>query len=373
MLRRIALASTASGIFLSLALAVTTAHAIPLSKRLPSATQPASLPAIAGGVSGIAYLAPNDVWALGCKYIGESCGSWTEHWDGNDWQEVAAPHPGDGAFNAVDAISSNDIYGVGVSLRGSVYGLIAHWDGSTWQQVGPAKVDDILSDVSAVSSNDVWAVGEDGEEPIAYHWDGSTWNESVLPWPGGHGSIAGVDAIAADNVWTVGRSLVGGNYQAFFDHWDGTSWTTIGLPVQWTGSTLSGIDAIAADDIWAVGFGFQAGHHGLKTLALHYDGTSWAKVRSPKVKPRQLSAVSGDAPNNVWAVGTNSGSGSPYSVVEHWNGKRWRVVQSPSPFVLLGGALALPSHVLWAWGANEVGGQSKAYLGQWDGTSWTLP
>jgi hypothetical protein len=336
--------------------------------------QPGSFPVSSGSIAGVAHVTANDVWAVGCKTVAERCGSWAVHWNGGDWQEYTVPHSANGSLNAIAAVSSTDVYGVGAWLTGSVHALVAHWDGRQWTQIGPSTADDFLTDVSAVSADDVWAVGGNGREPITYHWDGSTWEESVLPAPGVDAYLSGVEAIASDDVWTVGRSIVDGSFQGFIGHWNGVRWTTLELPVQWSSTSLESIDAFAAEDIWAVGSGYQTAHP-TRGLALHYDGTSWVNVRLPKVKgsPKQLSSVSVGSPDSAWAVGTNGGSRQPYSIVEHWNGKLWSVVDSPDPLVELGGALTLSKRTVWAWGAIAANGHTNGYLGQWDGNSWSTP
>src|SRR5207248_10560342 len=102
------------------------------------------------------------------------------------------------------------------------------WDGSSWSRVpspnqGTSRND--LFAVSAVSSNDVWAVGFDWqfatlEEPLTLHWDGSTW--SVIPGPNTYGRLEGVAAISSNDVWAVGA--------AGTLHWDGSQWSTVPIP-----------------------------------------------------------------------------------------------------------------------------------------------
>ena len=59
-----------------------------------------------------------------------------------------------------------------------------------------------LHGVAAVTSNDVWAVGDRAAAALTEHWNGSTW--SIVPSPTISGSLHGVAAVAANDVWAVG-------------------------------------------------------------------------------------------------------------------------------------------------------------------------
>ena len=128
--------------------------------------------------------------------MGEGSGQATliYHWDGSTWTRVPSPDP-DGSFNylyGVTAISTNDAWAVGVTetTDGHSASLTMHWDGSNWTVVSsPDPTGDAgLQEVSAASTNDVWAVGTKSTctggghcETLAMHWDGSSW--TVIPTP----------------------------------------------------------------------------------------------------------------------------------------------------------------------------------------------
>ena len=60
--------------------------------------------------------------------------------------------------------------------------LILHWDGSRWSQVPSPNVSggaNQLFGITAISANDIWAVGTAGGAPLAMRWNGSDW--SVVP------------------------------------------------------------------------------------------------------------------------------------------------------------------------------------------------
>jgi len=145
--------------------------------------------------------------------------------------------------------------------------LLMHWNGTSWSLAKPAQVTPGQSNnasvaVTANSSNDVWAVGgvdstnSDGvttQQPFAEHWDGTQWTEVATPAPAiGSAAFAftAVTAVSHNDVWAVGLNAG----DAFMEHWDGTSWTTTALPALGArGSSLFGIAKSGPSTLWAVG------------------------------------------------------------------------------------------------------------------------
>ena len=90
-------------------------------------------------------------------------------------------------------------------------------------------------------------------------WDGMAWTRVESP-NAGHshsGSLSGVVALAADDVWAVGAYADGGPTLTLIEHWDGTAWTVVPSPNKGPyPNDLSAVSAVAPDDIWAVGTWF---------------------------------------------------------------------------------------------------------------------
>src|SRR5712692_3003 len=98
---------------------------------------------------------------------------------------------------------------------------------------------------------------------------------------------------------------------------------------------LTSVSADSPTDAWAVGTYLYdtRGIHG--TLTLHWDGTSWSKVRSPSpsgFNNNALYAVSASSATDVWAVGyyTSDETGFDKTLTLHWDGRRWSQVKSPN-------------------------------------------
>src|SRR5437588_11575042 len=83
------------------------------------------------------------------------------------WQIIASPNGSRqvNELHAVSALSENDVWAVGVSYNtdrtlGST--LIEHWNGSQWSVVpspNPSSTVNLLEAVAAVATNDLQAVG----------------------------------------------------------------------------------------------------------------------------------------------------------------------------------------------------------------------
>ena len=148
----------------------------------------------------------------------------TEHWDGAAWTIVPAPQPPGttASLSAVSPFSSTDVWAVG-SVRtgnGPLKTFTEHWDGTQWSvvpspslaKIGAYPADNSLADVVAIASNDVWAVGTAttiiSGEALILHWDGSIWK--IVPNPGANprfydANLLGITAVSANDIWAVGQ------------------------------------------------------------------------------------------------------------------------------------------------------------------------
>jgi hypothetical protein len=105
-----------------------------------------------------------------------------------------------GAIQGVHGLSSSDVWAVGQIIDQTVTPnvqriLIFHYNGSAWSAVSGlstlvppvASVQQVLYDVYAYASNDVWAVGTEGYQSgvsdgtlLALHYDGSSWSRVTI-------------------------------------------------------------------------------------------------------------------------------------------------------------------------------------------------
>jgi len=94
----------------------------------------------------------------------------------------------------------------------------------------PSPFTNRLRAVAAISTSDVWAVGQantpDGLNLVTLieHWNGTVW--SVFRSPNatnGYNLLNGIALVAANDVWTVGQAANGSTYSTLVEHWDGVS------------------------------------------------------------------------------------------------------------------------------------------------------
>lgn len=176
-------------------------------------------------------ISANDVWAVGDDLTGSSGReSVTAHWNGRRWSIVTSPTIDGSVLDSVDAVSTDDVWAVGAGSSGS--SLAEHWNGTRWRAVASPHRSrmDSLDSVSVVSASDVWAVGytvgQSGRtQTLTERWDGSQWTIVSSP---NHGrkntSLFGVSAVSANDVWAVGRYEVDQKIKPVIEHWSGSEW-----------------------------------------------------------------------------------------------------------------------------------------------------
>lgn len=291
----------------------------------------------------VSAISANDIWAAG--YYVSAIGvaqTLAEHWNGTAWQIVPTGDTTslqDNELTSVEAVASNDVWAAGFASDDTarVTTLIEHWNGAAWAVVASPNVgvdNNSIADLSAISANDVWAVGtyvnevgyNRNQRTLALHWDGTAW--SVVPTSAvgtGDNSFISVSGAASNDVWAVGEFYsTGGGYRVLMEHWDGSVWNVVPspLPGQFT-AELTSIDALSTNDVWAVGWISSPPGYSPQGLSLHWDGSQWSIVRgvtSYDNGPRFLYGGVAIAPQDVWAVGTGAGSApSSETLTEHYS------------------------------------------------------
>ena len=354
----------------------------------PAGCEPASWSLVRSGNGGpegdslraVTVISRKDAWAVGVT-IDPATGTnrpITHHWDGMAWSVVASPTGIIGSFMGVDAAATDDVWAVGSRLN-AVQGSSAvamHWDGETWDRVRVPKpepgryVSSVLTDVEAVASDDVWAVGywsavpDAPPSPLIEHWDGTGWASVGSPDLGTWSELHGVAASRPDDVWAVGNTeiRVGDAFveRALFEHWDGSAWTVVPTPfvARRAPFTLESVDARSARDAWAVGEITRP--RSIQGLSFRWDGERWTQV--PTVNPSDtvfLAGVAIASRDRVYAVGStwNETERRDVTLVQRWDGERWireRTASRPSGNELFD--VAVRHSVVFAVGSHWANG-----------------
>lgn len=248
----------------------------------------------------------------------------------------------------------------------------------------------VLLSTAAVSANDVWAVGlqtttSNIDRTLAEHWNGTTWKivPTINPGPG-HNDLNGVSAVSANDVWAVGAYETNHTTEAsatLAEHWNGTTWTKVATPNPSTYSYLYAVTAVSATNVWAVGtyYNFSVGIDGAyQTLIEHYDGTSWSWFPSPSSNAAPLDAwntllgVSAWSATDIWAVGNvEPDFGPSVSLAEHYDGFSWTVISTPNDGVgadnaIIGVSALEAGHAVGVGFGNLVSGSTPRRGEAWD-------
>ena len=190
-----------------------------------------------------------------------------------------------------------------------------------------------IGSVSASSSTNAWAVGQDGLTStcdmclFTAHWNGKKWQTIATP-PGLLHQVnrlvgtTAVAATAANRAWVFawGEYAELGTTLLSAVEWTGKSWSAVhnfpGSP------SLSTAIASGPDDVW--GFG-ATGSLGQTPWAVRYTGKRWSQVPIPVM----VAAASGSAAAGDWVTGTAAGQPARIEVLR-WSKGAWRNVPLPA-------------------------------------------
>ena len=232
----------------------------------------------ASSLNGVSGSGPSDIWAVGQN----SSAGFIEHWNGQSWSQVASPasDPPVSQLNAVSADSPTDAWAGGSAMNANNTGLtplIEHWNGTQWS-VSPGAINGgrILS-IAAISPADVWALtvaAGKGGTAVIEHWNGSTWSIVSLPVTA---TLHGLSAVSANDVWAVGNGGV-------ILNWNGTQWNQVANPAG-QGTSLDAVTALSANDAWAINLN--------GAVTEQWNGTQWTAVPPASALPADFRTAGG--------------------------------------------------------------------------------
>lgn len=338
---------------------------------------------VAGALNGVSMQSETSGWVVGKNPA--SRGPIVKHWNGISWHFTPVPHPANGNLTlyGVDGSAADDVWAAGWLRWDSGGGepAILHWNGMRWQRLTNELGDVALYRIDARTPDDAWAVGYDFDRASSavLHWDGTGWRRVTLPAKLRASSLGlnDIEAIAANDVWTVGSDFR--NFgPAVALHWDGKSWTRVMTPHgvgRKVDLTLFGISASASDDVWASGIANDPdGIDGTDALIEHWDGRRWRVVHN--AQPHNINALQSVAAvshRNAWAVGYTQKAGHEVPFIQHWDGSAWTIAKAPpvaGDSELIDVAVGSGA-TAWAVGlAGDSLGSQQVIL-MWNGHEWT--
>jgi hypothetical protein len=245
-----------------------------------------------------------------------------------------------------------------------------------------------VDDVTCVSASDCWAVGwyvndQYILQTIIERWNGSTW--SVVPSRNTstthYNLLSAVTCTSAADCWAVGYYYNARNVeQTFIEHWNGTSWSIVTSPNTALPNVLNAVTCASASDCWAVGTTNQFATEGVpQTLIEHWNGSSWAIVNSPNTSTTQgnsLFGVTCASASDCWAVGNHWSSSGILTLIEHWNGVSWSIARSPNATGVnvneLSSVTCASGSDCWAVGDRTTSGYYQTLIIHWNGFQWKI-
>jgi hypothetical protein len=225
-----------------------------------------------------------------------------------------------------------------------------------------------LDGVTVIAPDDIWAAGwaiDENTDSIVMlfeHWNGRRWTIARSPSPLGSFQFAtGISAVSRNDVWAVGYDDTRSPRTTVAAHWNGMRWSLVTTPNRLEGSPpenqLQNVIAIATNDVWAVGYESEInGLNEQRTLTEHWNGTQWSIVASPSGN-RELFGITAVSPTDVWAVGETRDfdTGVQRSLTMQWTGAGWRIAPSPNGSLTTTplDATSLADGHVWAAGGTE--------------------
>jgi hypothetical protein len=274
-------------------------------------------------LEGIAATSPRDAWVVGYNDGMPEIARWTGH----RWAHVPMPTTGPTFPRAVDARTPADAWIVGSrdGFAGARAG-IWHWDGRSWNAVpldDGAGVNSELVAVSAYGARDAWAIGASGTTPprqLLFHWDGKDWTAAPAPKPPGESELTDVTMVSSDNVWAVGGTTSAAAAHPAATHPAATH------PAATHATRPAAAPATRGNALRATR-PVQPPSRGSRPLAQHWDGRAWRVMPAPAIDG-EFYSVAGDGASGIWAAGQRA-DGS--ALLAHWDGRGWDISRPPTP------------------------------------------
>jgi hypothetical protein len=269
------------------------------------------------------------------------------------------------------------------------------WSIVTSPNTDPTQYNQLFG-VACPSASDCWAAGYyyngNHSQTLIEHWDGSSW--SIVSSPNSSTSesnfLLGITCASATDCWAVGHHDSGdvAVFLTLILHYDGISWGVVSSPnvTEAQDNEFRSVTCTSSVDCWAVGY-WSIGNPALpggtvitQTLIEHWDGASWTVVDSPNSSPAEnnnLASVTCASAANCWAVGYSSSNiNGTLTLIEHFDGASWSIVSSPNPSpanynVPLGVTCMSATDCLLAGYYSEASA-TQSLMEHYDGASWNV-
>lgn len=267
-------------------------------------------------------------------------------WNGSSWTISSITSPCTAAIlYGISAVDSNEAWAVGTKYRSSGgcssggaqrYGFLKY-NGTSWSVLTPSTSPSIPADASSnVDLNAVQVIDSNnsgsGNIGFAVGTSGRILKYNGTSWTQDSSpttnNLFGVYIVSASEAWAVGAS-------GRIVKWNGSTWSNFTSP---TTAQLNAVYMLDSDASGTAEFGFAVGNGG---VIISYNGTSWSTKTSSTTS--NLNGVGiYNTSDDAWAVGDNG-------VVLHWDGTSWSTYASLSGYTLNAISLVAPQQYPFAW------------------------
>lgn len=218
-------------------------------------------------------------------------------------------HPGNAAGFSAILITGGHLWAFGgTNPGGSSTPIADQLTGKQWTASAlPTGLTDFISDASATSNNDIWAISSYGRYVL--HWDGTRWQLSHR-WDK-PGALSDVVATSPRSAWVFGTTFDGARGVGSW-HFDGQSWRRAGGAA----SDIYRASVVSGRGIWAIAARDRT------DAILRFDGRRWHQMRGgPAIAGIRWRDILAESARDVWLLGDTARG---RLVFAHWDGAHWR-------------------------------------------------
>lgn len=195
--------------------------------------------------------------------------------------------------------------------------------------------------------------------------------------------LLSVAAISSKDAWAVGYRTVNDasknpTLHTLTEHWNGKVWSVVPSVDPANAPVLQSVVALSSQNVWAVGYYLNPKAPDVaayQMLVEHWNGKNWSQVPSPSpFASSALTHISAISPNDIWASGVLYTRGA--EIFDHWNGKSWNVVsppKHPGNTVIINDLATIATNNVWAIGGFVTAPvQGHPLIEHWNGKNWNI-
>jgi hypothetical protein len=299
-----------------------TSSGTPTATTAPTATptpSPVPLPAGTSLVS-FAMVSAGDGWAIAAPTASSAM---LVHYTGGRWMLLGDSFAG-AYLTDLSMDAHDDGWAVGGHTDQVSGGVVLHYSGGRWDPVLTPPISFAGQRVWAFSPEHVLVLASLHKGPTGaaqsalLRYDHGAWTETDSPR-----GITDMSALSADDVWAT-------CFDGHILHEQGGRWTTytIGGEAWEVGAQPLSITMLSESDGWAAGL-TNVSPQGM--FLVHFDGTAWTRVQGPAASgPTEIHSIAMDSPTDGWAGGDLVTSTSPEAVFLHYHNGQWQTTPAPS-------------------------------------------